>query len=160
MPLYLYRHIGFDWGTIGIIFAIMLLPFVLFELPLGRIADKKLGEKEILITGLCIIALSTASIPLIDTPHVLLWTALLFLTRTGASFVEIASESYFFKEVGPENSDIISFFRNTFPLSYIISPLLAISILLLVPSFKYLFTILGAVMLLGFFITLRLKDVK
>ena len=39
----------------------MLLPFVLFELPLGKVADKWLGEKEIMFGGVLITALATGA---------------------------------------------------------------------------------------------------
>jgi len=47
-PIYLNEFVGLSWTTIGIIFSIMLLPFVLLEYPLGKMADTKLGEKEII----------------------------------------------------------------------------------------------------------------
>ena len=95
MPIYLHQHLGFEWTTLGIMFAIMLLPFVLFELPLGKVEDKKYGEKEIMSIGIIIIALSVVVIAFINSQNVILWTALLFLTRTGAAMVEISIETYF-----------------------------------------------------------------
>jgi hypothetical protein len=89
-----------------------------------------------------------------------LWALILFGTRTGAAIIEIMSESYFFKIINEENADAISFFRNNYPLAYIVAPLLAIPIFFFVPSFKYLFYILGAILLGGLFIALRLRDVK
>jgi MFS-type transporter involved in bile tolerance (Atg22 family) len=85
---------------------------------------------------------------------------ILFMTRVGAAMIETMSESYFFKSITEKNDDEISFFRNTGPLSFVIAPLLATPILFLVPSFEYLFFILGAILFLGFFISLRLKDIK
>ena len=78
----------------------------------------------------------------------------------GAATIEVMNESYFFKIVNEKNADEISFFRNAPSISYIIAPLLAFPILLLAPSFKYLFFVLGAVLLVGLFTILRLKDVK
>ncbi len=158
-PIYLHQYLGFDWGKIGIIFTIMLLPFVLLEFPLGKLSDR-VGEKKMLLIGFLVSALATLVIPLIAEPKLWLWALVLFTTRVGAATIEIMTESYFFKSVHKENDDQISFFRNTGPLSFIVAPLLATPILLLVPSFKYLFVILGAIMLLGFLLTLRLKDVK
>ena len=78
----------------------------------------------------------------------------------GAATIGVMSDSYFFKVVTKENADAISFYRNTYPLSYIIAPLVAIPTLLWVSSFKYLFFVLVAVLLLGLFTSLRLKDVR
>ena len=158
-PIYMHEYIGFDWGEIGIIFSIMLLPFILLELPLGRLSDR-IGEKKMLLFGFVIISISTLMIPLFTTKTLLLWAFILFATRVGAATIEIMCESYFFKSIKEENADVLDFFRNTGPLSYIIAPLLAIPVLLFVPSFEYIFFVLGAVMLLGFLISLRLRDVK
>lgn len=129
MPLLLSREMGLGWDKIGIIFTFMLLPFLLFELPAGFLGDKKLGEKEIMITGFIIMVLATLSIPFIHSPIVWLWAAVLFLTRTGASLIEISSESYFFKHVKEEDTGLISIFRTVRPLSYIIAPLLALPVI-------------------------------
>lgn len=158
-PIYLHEYIGFGWDKIGIIFTIMLLPFVFLDFLLGKWSDK-FGEKKILIIGFIIIGFSTLVIPLISAPSLLLWATILFMTRVGAAIIEVMSESYFFKSVKEENADELSFFRNTNPVSFIIAPLVAIPILLVIPSFKYLFFVLGAVLFLGLFLTLRLRDVK
>ena len=158
-PIYLHEYLKFGWEQIGIIFTIMLVPFVLVDFPLGKLSDK-IGEKRVLVWGFLISAISVLIIPFVNTPEVILWATILFTTRIGAASIEIMSESYFFKEIKEENVGAISFFRNTYPLAYIIAPLTAIPILLFVPSFKYIFFVLGAVMLLGFLVTLRLKDVK
>ena len=158
-PIYLHEYMGFGWDKIGIIFSIMLLPFVILDFPLGRLSDK-IGEKKMLITGFLIIILSVLIIPLIKEPVLWMWASALFATRVGAATIEVMNESYFFKVVNEENADQISFFRNAPSVSYIVAPLIAVPVLFLVPSFEYLFFILGAVLLMGFFITLRLKDVR
>src|SRR3989344_20064 len=97
-PLYLHEHIGFSWMEIGGMFSIMLLPFAVLELPLGKLADTKFGEKEILSIGFVIMALSTSLITFIDTKNLLIWTFILLSTRIGAAMVEVMSETYFFKK--------------------------------------------------------------
>lgn len=158
-PIYLHEHIGFSWENIGIIFAIMLIPFVLLDFPLGKLSDK-IGEKKMLAAGFSIISLSVVAIPLITEPIFWIWALILFITRIGAATIEVMNESYFFKIVNEKDADEISFFRNASSVSYVIAPLLAIPILFLTPSFEYLFLILGAVLLIGLFIVLQLKDVK
>lgn len=158
-PIYLHEYLGFGWNKIGIIFTIMLVPFVILDYPLGKLSDR-IGEKKMLIVGFLISILFILIIPLISEPKIWIWAIVLFGTRVGAATIEAMSEIYFFKKVDAENSDAISFFRNNYPLAYVIAPIFAVSILFLVPSFKYLFFILGAVMLYGLFVTLRLRDVK
>lgn len=158
-PIYLHEHIGFSWDKIGVIFGIMLLPFVILDFPLGKLSDK-IGEKKMLLIGFLIMSLSVLIIPFITQPIIWIWALILFITRVGAATIETMNESYFFKIVKEENAEEVSFFRNAPSLSYIIAPLLATPILLLTPSFKYLFFILSAILLVGFFISLRIKDVK
>ena len=109
VPIYLKWHIGFSWQEIGLLISIALLPFLLFQYPLGRLADKKLGEKEILILGFLVTSITLFIIPLLNTTNFFAWAGLLFATRVGASFIEISTETYFFKKVSAENVGMISF---------------------------------------------------
>jgi MFS family permease len=159
MPIYLHNHIGFDWPQISIIFTIMLLPFVLLEIPAGRLADKLWGEKELLSAGFIITALFTMIIPFISVASFVLWTIILFSTRVGASLIEITTESYFFKQVQGDDADVISFFRMTRPLAYIAGPIVAIIALEFLP-FQYIFLVLGIIMLFGLKYAFALKDTR
>ena len=158
-PIYLHQYVGFDWKQIGLIFTIMLLPFIILDFPLGKLSDR-VGEKKMLALGFVISASATLLIPFISSATVWLWALILFTTRVGAATIEVMSESYFFKSVQEEDVGTTSFFRNTTPLSFILAPLIATPILFLVPSFEYLFFVLGIILLLGLFITIRLKDVR
>ena len=159
-PIYLYKYIGLDWKIIGTIFSIMLLPFLLFQIPLGILADKRLGEKEILNGGLILIILATGTLSFVS-PDVAWWTwaIILFLTRTGASTVEIMTESYFFKKVDERDADIISFFRMARPLAYIFGPALA-SLTIFLVDFRFIFLTLAIIMLFSFKYSLALKDTR
>ncbi|MFZ2522845.1 MAG: MFS transporter, partial [Minisyncoccia bacterium] len=159
MPIYLNQHIGFSWSEIGIIFTIMLLPFVLFELPVGELEDYKYGEKEFLTIGFVILSLATVSMSLISTKTFWLWAVILFISRIGASFVEISSESYFFKQVNDERSDIISLFRGVRPVAFIVAPVVATISLQMIP-FQYIFIVFGAIMVIGTKFSLSLKDTR
>ncbi len=158
-PLYLHNHIGFSWNVIGIIFSVMLLPFVITELPLGRLADTRFGEKEMLCIGFIITALSTAYISFISSSSVALWMSVLFITRIGASIIEIMSETYFFKKISPEDTEAVSIFRTVRPLAYIVSPLIA-TVLLWFVDIRFMFTALGIILLLGLGSSLALKDTR
>lgn len=159
MPLYLHAHIGFDWPEIGIMIAIMLLPYVLIEYPAGRLADV-FGERKILVLGFIICGLFTGLIAFMPiVPNVVFWTAIMFVIRIGASLVEITTESYFFKHVGGSDNNTISFFRITMPVSYITGPLvgtLALSFL----DFRYFWIILGMLLFIGIFYSLQLKPIR
>lgn len=160
VPLYLNQHVGIHMNEIlGIITPIALLPFMLFEVPLGKLADTKLGEKEILTAGFIIMAFATAGISFLASTSLLLWALLLFITRTGASMVEVATESYFFKQVDAGDTHLITFMRTVRAIAGILGPLLGVALLGLV-DFQYLFLILGIILLLSVPYTLTIKDTK
>lgn len=155
-PLYLLQHIGFSWAEIGIMFTIMLLPFVLFEIPVGELEDGKYSEKEFLTIGFIIMGLATLFISFITLKSFWIWTTVLFITRIGASFVEVSTESYFFRHVDQTKTDVISFFRISRPISFIIAPLLSTLALKFIP-FQYIFILVGSLMIIGAHYSLRLK---
>ena len=80
-PIYLEKYIGFSWSEIGLIFTIMLLPFILFEVPIGELADDKYGEKEFLTIGFIIMGLATIFISFVTVKVFWIWAVILFITR-------------------------------------------------------------------------------
>jgi len=161
MPIYLHEHVGFAWDELGLIFTIMLLPFVLFELPAGRLADSRWGEKEILMLGFIVAGISTMGLVFINAQSFWFWAIALFVTRIGASLIEITTESYFFKQVDATDTNIISFFRNARPIAYLVAPILATILLSVIGiEYKYLFLVLGLVMFLGIRYSLILTDTR
>ncbi len=157
-PIYLYEHIGLGWDKIGIIFTFMLAPFVLISFPMGVLIDKyKIKKRTLLRIGFLIMGLSTFLITIIYTKSVLIWAAVLFFTRVGASMVESTSEIYFFTHKKEEDSSLLSVFRDMNPVAYIIAPLFSTMIFIFLP-FKYLFIILSIIILLsGLYYIPRLK---
>lgn len=144
----LLRDLGLSWSEIGLILSIMLLPFLLFELPVGALADRRINERRIVTTGLTLIGMFTLFFGL-SAGYSFVWFAgVLFMTRVGASFVEAACESYFFKQVDGGDASLVALFRATRALSYIVGPLLG-GLLLYFTSLSGLFVILGILMLLG-----------
>jgi len=137
----------------------MLLPFLLFELPLGKLEDTKYGEKEIMSLGIIVMTVSVLTIALVQSHNVILWTAILFLTRTGAAMVEISVETYFFKKVDAKEADLISFFRNASPLAFISAPLLVSALLLIMPI-QYTFFMLSIILITGLNFSTKLVDTK
>ena len=150
LPLLLSKEMGFGWPKIGVMFTIMLMPFLLLELPAGFLADKKIGEREILIAGFFIMFLATLAIPRLASAAFLTWAAVLFATRVGASLVEIGSETYFFKHVKEEDTGLISLFRMTRPLSFVVAPLFALPVIYFF-SYSTSFYFLALFTLLGLF---------
>ncbi len=158
LPLLLILKNGFVWAEIGIILTIMLLPFLLFEYPIGYLEDKKVGEREILGAGIIITAVATYFVGSSTDSSIYYWALLLFVSRIGASMIEISNQSYFFKHVDEEDSGLISLFRITRPVAYIAAPLIAIPILNY-GGYSSIFTILSFITISGLFF-IPIKDTK
>lgn len=149
LPLLLHEQIGFSWSQVGLILIIMILPFLIFEIPVGRMIDRKTGEKEFLFLGFIIMAAVCFTIPFLNQKVFWLWAILLFISRIGAALVEISSESYFFKKVTERHASIVSLFRMTQSFSFIAAPALALPVLYFTSSYSTLFGLLGLICLLG-----------
>lgn len=159
MAIYLTKFVGFEWKEVGALFTIMLLPFVLFQIPLGSISDKFRGEKWIIFFGFVIAGSATLLVPLTNSTDFLLWAFVLFMTRVGASFAEIGTESFFFKHVKEKDTGMISLFRATRPLSYIVAPAIATITFSLV-SYQNAFFVLAGMVFLGALTAFALKDTE
>lgn len=158
VPFYLHNILHFPWSDLGWIFALMLIPYVVIEYPAGWIADKYLGDKELMYMGYFIAGASTAAVSLI-TPATSLITILIILvsSRIGAALIESMVEAHFFRRINHRDINTIGAFRSVWPLSYIIGPMVASSILILTnyPTFFFLIGIFiaGAGIVTTFFIT-------
>lgn len=107
-PLYLFTKTDFTWFQIGLILFAGLIAYVFFEYPIGIIADKYIGEKEMMAFGFLVLAMTTSWLSFIDDTSVLEWMIVMFATRVGASFVETTTESYFFKHTQGDDTNAIS----------------------------------------------------
>lgn len=157
-PIYLNEHVGLPWDKIGIIFTIMLLPFVLLGIPIGRMVDKyHVSKRKLLYTGISIMALSTLIIPFIKyETYFWVWAIVLFMTRVGASIVETASEVYFFTHVHENQSNLLSLFRDMSPVAYLAAPLLGTAIISFT-GIRYMFFVLAFIVLLSLRYVPKLK---
>ena len=89
----------------------------------------------------------------------MLWMVAMFITRVGASFVEVTSESYFFKHAQGEDTDKMSLFRMARPISSIVVPLLG-AVALSFTDMSFSFVLLALLMVPGLLLTLFLKDTR
>ena len=159
-PLYLHEYLNIPIETfLGIIMPITLLPFVIFQIILGKLADTRFGEKEILIGGIVIMAISTSALSFITTASILVWALALFATRVGASAMEIMAESYFYKQVKPQDVHIVTFLYVVRMVAYLAAPILG-SLALHVVEYRYMFLILGIFTLVAIPPSLHFKDSK
>jgi MFS family permease len=155
-PLYLL-DLGFSWEKIGIIFTVMLIPFVLLQYPAGILADKKIGEKELIIASIIMMATATTLVYFTHSQSLFVWSLILFATRIGAALIEILRDSYFFKRVSGYDVDLINFFRTSMPLAYVISTFLSGMVLIFLPI-KSAFIIVAIVVLSALYPAWKLVD--
>jgi hypothetical protein len=83
------------------------------------------------------------------------------LTRIGAALVEVMSDVYFFKHIRAKNDEFIGVYRNTVPTAYILGPVVAFFVFEFVPTFNFIFLVLGTFMLYGVYLasTIRKGDI-
>jgi MFS family permease len=148
LPIYLNTTIGFSWSTLGLLFSIMLLPFILFEVPAGWLSDKIKSDHAVMALGFGFMAITTSLLAFPVEANFVIWAILLFLTRVGASVTEVTVESFFFKQVGEREAGEISVFRMMRPVGFITAPAV-ISLSLLFVSLRSTFFVVGIFTLAG-----------
>lgn len=159
-PIYLHEHLGFGWDVIGKLLAFMLLPSILFNIPAGRIADSKLGEKELLVLGFVATGISLSVLSFLGVTSALLWAGFLFLAHGGTGLINIMVETHFYKRVNVTDAGVISLYKNSNQVAYFLVALFSSVLLLFVPL-QYVFLILGLfVLIVGVPLTLGLRDTK
>lgn len=157
IPLYLHNHAHLPWSTIGTILAFSMLPFILLQVPVGFLADKKFGEKEFIIAGFVLSGFAFIALSFAHGASLITLALLVISTQVGAALLEIATETYFFKKVGAEDSELISVFRVLRQGGAILGPVIG-SIVLFYASFEYVFAVFGLILFLGIPLSLRIKD--
>ncbi len=124
LPIYLNKYFDFDWDKIGLIFAAMTIPFILIQIPMGNMEDKKHNEKTIFKIGISIVILFSI-LTLFINPNIgadlsfILLIIFLFMAHIGCSLIEISTESLFYKHVDAKNHNALLMFRATRILPYI-----------------------------------------
>lgn len=159
VPLYLNKTIGLSWPTLGIIFTIMLVPFLLIQMPAGWLADKFIGEKEMMMAGNVIMAGAGIAMWLTTSHSPIFWTAILFLSRIGAALAESMQEVYFFKKVNASDLGLINWFRQARNLGWLIGALITFVALNFI-NIPQLFLIVSAILILNTLQLIGLKDTK
>lgn len=159
IPLYLATEVGLKWSEIGTLIAIGAVAFTIFEFPAGWLADNKFGEKEMMAIGFLILTLTVGAIGFMGIFGFIGWAILLFLSRVGCSFIEVTTESYFFKQTKGRNGNLMSLFRMTRPAANLVGALLGSLCLLFLP-FSLIFSVLALVLTTGIFTTWWLVDTR
>jgi MFS family permease len=157
-PVYLHSELGFEWSEIGVMFTVMLIPFVLFEWPAGELADHFWGEKEMLSVGFVITGVSLLVMPFLGKTF-FLWMIVLLISRIGAALIEIMTESYFFKHISADETGLISIFRLSRAVSVVLGALVG-AVALSLFSFDKIFLVLAVVVFFGLKESSHLQDTR
>ncbi len=161
VPAYLHGVLGIPWATLGWVFSIMLIPYVLIEYPAGWLADRVLGDKWLMLAGFLIAGTALALISTItaSTPIVLI-VVILVMTRVGAALTESMTEGHFYRRVSQQDIVSISVFRGVWPLANIVAPLVG-ALIFSFDGFHYFFLITGCcVALIGGMTALSITDFR
>lgn len=157
-PIYL-RDLGMSWGNIGLAFTVMLTPFVFLPYLIGYLADKRLGEKEMLIFAIFFITIGTIAVYLTNSVNVLIWALVLLLTRIGAAMIDTLRDSYFYKKINGDDIDLIDFFRTAVSVGYISATVFSFILLIFFPT-RNIFILLAVVTFSALYPAFRLVDNK
>lgn len=143
IPVYLHTILDIPWSTLGWMFSLMLLPYVLVEYPAGWIADRYLGDEKLMLAGFLIAGCSLGSLAfLTPTSSPALIIVLLLATRVGAALIESMTEGHFFRCVSESDIVSVSVFRGVWPLANFTAPLIA-SVIIFWGSYQLLFILTG-----------------
>lgn len=154
-PLYIIAS-GYLASMSGLILALGIVPFILFEVQVGKYADRK-GIRLPISTGLLIISIILLIIFL--SPWPLLNFALLIVASIGASFVEPLQEYYLFKHLPKNKEDnLYGVYMTADPVSYFLTPAIGAVVLAFLP-FNYLFLVFaGLIAMAGLYFWRNLKN--
>lgn len=159
LPIHLITNIGLSWSEVSIAIGAGLAVFALFDGPIGYIADRFIGEKEMMGLGFVILATASFTMAVINTSAVAAWIILMVASRFGGALVEATTEGYFFKQTNGSDAGVISFFRLLRPLSSLLGALIGSAALLYLPL-NLTFVVLAILMLPGILFALALVDTK
>lgn len=158
-PIFL-ATLGISLTTyLGVILPFALIPLVVLPYELGYLADSKWGEKELLIGGLLILAVTVFLCVVVSSTNPTVWMLIFLVSRIGAACVETMAFAYYFKKVGPEDASLTAVFTNTLSVATItVGAIGAAAGPLLVARPQLMFILLGCGILWSVTYVLPMKD--
>lgn len=161
VPVYLHAELGIPWSELGWIFFVMLLPYVLIQYPSGVLADRYIGDKEMLFAGFFLAGISLAAVGLFSSATPLIVIAgVLIASRVGSALIESMTEGHFFRRVSEKDINSVSVFRGIWPLANLAAPIVG-SLILLFGNYQLLFFLTGGfIALAGVGATAFIRDFR
>lgn len=161
IPIYLHSVLNIPWSTLGWIFAVMNIPYLLIEYPAGWLADRKIGDKKLMMAGFLIAGSTLAAVSLITAASSIIEIlSILVATRVGAALIESMTEGHFFRRVSEKDIVSVSVFRGVWPLANAVAPLVG-GIILFFGNYPLFFALTGGFILVaGAISTGLIKDFR
>ena len=161
VPIYLHNELLIPWSDLSWIFFVMLLPYTLIQYPSGVLADRYVGDKEMMFAGFLLAGASLAAVGLFSSSTPLLVImAVLVTSRIGSALIESMTEGHFFRRVSEKDINSVSVFRGIWPLADLIAPIIG-SCILLFGNYQLLFFITGGIIaVFGILATFFIRDFR
>jgi MFS family permease len=122
VPLYIMEK-GFGDITVGIVLAGGIIPLILLERYIGKLADKR-GLRIYLSVGYLILAVTLILFHIVPIVSIVLF--LMAAVNIGAAFVEPLQEAYFFKVAKKKDAErFFGIYNMSDPVANVIGPLIA-----------------------------------
>jgi MFS family permease len=154
VPLLLI-HKGLSLGALGLVYGISALPWVLFEYPVGRLADRRYGEKVFIVIGFVFMVVASFAFSVLSTIPWLIGALLIGII--GSSLIERTHAAAFFRRVADNDVERISVWRTATGFAFVLGPLLAALIMLFAPL-TFFFGIVGVLSLFFLATALALRS--
>lgn len=153
VPLFII-NMGYASDTAGLVISLSIIPFLLFEVPVGKYSDKH-GLKKPIALGFFIVGFFLLGVML--SPYFFLDVLFLILANIGASFIEPLHDVYFFRNVTKKTEeDYYGIFITADPVAKFIGPAI-ISVSLLLLPFDWVFAVFGAIFFVAAAFSLKIK---
>jgi MFS family permease len=157
--IYIVETIGIPLPVyLGVIMPFALIPFVILPYGLGKLADIRTGEKEMMVVGLTMIGLSTIFISFVTSQNPLTWAVVLFIARFGSAMLEAMIFSYFFKRVDRSDVGLVALFGSIRTLAFIFVPLIGSLVFIFIDGLQTIFIFGGIAVLFAIIPVLKIRD--
>jgi len=156
VPVYLSDVQNIKPESLGVIFTVMLTPFVVLGYPMGKNIDSGASGKRAARYGLFIMAITTIAFPFINTTSLVIWGLVLLMSRVGAVMLETAGEGIFFKSINEEETELLGIMRDMQPVGYFIASFISV-IILFFGKIEFIFYVVGLILIIGIIGTYKKK---
>jgi len=146
ITLYLYDQ-KLSLTEIGVITALASLPWAIIEIPIGKIAGKRISEPRLFQMGYGIIAVMMILMGVVQ--NVWIFSGFYFVAVIGSCFIEQISTPFFVKQIKQADGHLLSVFLTKAPIARLFAPLCA-SLLLTFLPLHLVISIFGIVTVLFF----------